>query len=985
MERDVSALDAKESAKVSMRLEGLLAQVNAAARQGDRVEAFRFADAAWRRFPKSPEVLRVLGRAAILADRPGRAVEALAAAAAQRRDPDLEADLIDALLAADRGREAVRRTGEALAKFAVDRGDRLAVTARRVLDFAGLDFGGWVGVSSRLELWGDVRSPTTSEAPGLTSGLDVAIQFEDAQTDATQDWRQFSVGASDGLTGPIDLVADGRPMLGAGASFPPAFKIDGRGRFEGGEIRGWVRIGWAPRLTPEIQIGDGRGPRISVTVEPDSQEPGRYLYRAPLGVETMRSNQISVSVLTPNGAWLPLPDSPVLLRAPPALPRPASKTKAMSERLRRVPALQKLHRRQPIDIVIPVYKGLAETLDCIASVRAMTSLPIEIVVIDDASPVEDLVRALRELARKGEITLLHNDANLGFPGAVNRGLELHPGRDVVVLNADAEVFPGWLEGLRAAAYSATDIATVTPLTNRGSIASYPAKGQDCSTGEGAALAKLAPQANTGRPVEAPTGVGFCMFIRRDCLDDIGLLDATSFETGYGEENDFCLRASARGWRHLITPQVFVRHSGGLSFGHRRDPLLERNLAILNQRYPGYETLIARFQDADPLGPARRALDEVQLRHLPGPWIVMITLDLPGGVERHVRERAAYWRSQGHGVLILRPSASKVGIRIETTGDQRFEDLVYHGADGLTAAMAFLGGLRLEAIEFHHFLGLEASTINALLGLGAAYDVFVHDYSWICTHITLLNAETKYCGEPALSACETCAQGPGARLGAGLTIQNLRRRSAGWLAGARTVIVPSHDVLKRLAWYFPGLEVTVRSWETNLRPRQGPAWARRDGVVRVAVIGAIGKHKGFDVLRACAADAAARTLPLEFTVIGFTEDDDQLLDTGKVFISGRYEEPEVQALIEREAPDAALFASIWPETWCYALSHALEAGLPVLAFDIGAIAERLETSLEPMSCCRWGPARGTSIIGCWRWRAAAARSKSIAPSNKTICP
>jgi hypothetical protein len=109
---------------------------------------------------------------------------------------------------------------------------------------------------------------------------------------------------------------------------------------------------------------------------------------------------------------------------------------------------------------------------------------------------------------------------------------------------------------------------------------------------------------------------------------------------------------------------------------------------------------------------------------------------------------------------------------------------------------------------------------------------------------------------------------------------------------------------------------------------------------VALIGAIGEHKGYRLLLACARDARARRLPLEFVVIGYTEDNAPLLKTGKVFITGRYTESEAPHLLRREQPDIAWSASVWPETWCYTLDYALQVGLPVAAFDLGAVAERV---------------------------------------------
>ena len=115
---------------------------------------------------------------------------------------------------------------------------------------------------------------------------------------------------------------------------------------------------------------------------------------------------------------------------------------------------------------------------------------------------------------------------------------------------------------------------------------------------------------------------------------------------------------------------------------------------------------------------------------------------------------------------------------------------------------------------------------------------------------------------------------------------------------------------------------------------------RRSPLRVAIVGAIGEHKGFHrVLEAC-RDARDRDLPLEFVVIGHTEDDLALFETGRAFVTGRYEEDETVWLIEREQCDVALLPSVWPETWCYALTHLLRSGLPIVAFDLGGLAERL---------------------------------------------
>jgi GT2 family glycosyltransferase len=269
-----------------------------------------------------------------------------------------------------------------------------------------------------------------------------------------------------------------------------------------------------------------------------------------------------------------------------------------------------------IDVVIPVYRGLEPTRRCIESVLAQRQeARHEVVVIDDATPEPEIAAYLDRLAAERRIALHRNASNLGFVQSVNRGMSLHTDRDVVLLNSDTEVANDWLDRLAVAAHRTADIGTATPFSNNATICSYPFEGWNHGvpgTLGLAALDGLFASANAGRAIDLPTAVGFCMYIRRDCLAKVGPFDAERFGRGYGEENDFCMRALKSGWRHVLAGDVFIYHEGSVSFSDERFALMKAASAALLAAHPDYTRRVHEFIIADPAAGLRAAVDNARV-------------------------------------------------------------------------------------------------------------------------------------------------------------------------------------------------------------------------------------------------------------------------------------------------------------------------------------------------------------------------------------
>jgi len=269
-----------------------------------------------------------------------------------------------------------------------------------------------------------------------------------------------------------------------------------------------------------------------------------------------------------------------------------------------------------IDVIIPVHSGRAATMRCLESVLAGNAgVGFEAVVIDDCTPEPDIARHLDELAAAGRITLLRNDSNQGFVRSVNRGMSLHADRDVVLLNSDTEVAGDWLRRLQACATRDPQVGTITPFSNNATICSYPYPGWTGGVPGTLGLAeldRLFATINADKQIDLPTGVGSCLYIRRACLDQVGLFDAERFGRGYGEENDFCLRAAAAGWHNVLACDVFVFHEGAVSFAGERSERTKAALEALLQVHPDYLERVGAFVSADPAAPLRTAIDAARI-------------------------------------------------------------------------------------------------------------------------------------------------------------------------------------------------------------------------------------------------------------------------------------------------------------------------------------------------------------------------------------
>ncbi|UZJ45328.1 glycosyltransferase [Marinimicrobium sp. C6131] len=249
-----------------------------------------------------------------------------------------------------------------------------------------------------------------------------------------------------------------------------------------------------------------------------------------------------------------------------------------------------------VSVVIPVYNAIDYSMACIQSVLKYTDMRYaQIIVMNDGSTDEIGVKKLSNFClNHPNIKYIDNNVNLGYTKTVNKAIQ-STSNDVVLLNSDTEVTSGWLFGLRLAAYSSETVGTVTSMGNNSGAFSFPKPGF-CNVPEDGMSREVYAEnilaGSIGSPlIRLPTGNGFCMYIKRSLINQVGVFDEKSFPKGYGEENDYCMRGIKNGYFNVISPWSYVFHVRSASFASQKDVLIKQGEKALDRLHPNYKKLV----------------------------------------------------------------------------------------------------------------------------------------------------------------------------------------------------------------------------------------------------------------------------------------------------------------------------------------------------------------------------------------------------------
>jgi glycosyltransferase involved in cell wall biosynthesis/GT2 family glycosyltransferase len=640
-----------------------------------------------------------------------------------------------------------------------------------------------------------------------------------------------------------------------------------------------------------------------------------------------------------------------------------------------------VNEERSIDIVIPVY-GAAEALErCLASVFRHTRQSLHhLIVVVDGPQSEDVENVLaRNLdGRRELITLLRNQARAGFVASVNLGMATSK-RDVVLLNSDTEVSAGWLERLEAAAYSDPVIATVTPLSNSATICSLPEFLEDNLLPAGVStemMGEIVERSSRREYPRLPTGVGVCLYIKRSALDAVGFFDESKFGLGYGEENEFCIRATSAGLEHIADDATFVFHEGQKSFGPEKAKLTKTAMRKLRSIDPTYGPRVAAFMSSDPLVRTRERVAE-ELCRAQGTAIVdggnqpLSILHIVHGwppFDRGGTEQYAWQLARGqvhrHRVSAFARIADKdrntgqrlayldngVRVRLVVNNFDRRNPIARNALKDRNFEREleiFLSQTDPDLVHVHHLAGLCASLMGVIARRRIPIVYQVQDWWALCARSNLWRPNDTLCQGPKPNQCSRCLP---------LTKMPPRSLLNSFLYRLRRCLMRRQ--LRKADAYVMGSQ-SIRSWYSDaefLDPK-APVHVLEYGVpafsghhtppqngacpITFGFIGSLMPHKGAHI----AVQAFRGITPGAARLVLWGDPDAdpdhtahlaERSDPGVIEFKGVFEENQKAQVLE--SFDALVVPSVGLESFGIVAREAMSAGVPVVVSRRGALEE-----------------------------------------------
>ena len=617
-------------------------------------------------------------------------------------------------------------------------------------------------------------------------------------------------------------------------------------------------------------------------------------------------------------------------------------------------------KNKKTSIIVPIYNAYEDVEKCINSVLENTKIPYELILIDDFSPDERIGLLMDEMEKIAHVNVIRNPENKGFVKSCNIGMQNSVG-DIVLLNSDTIVTPKWLQKLVIAAYSDEKIGTVTPLSNSAGAFSVPEIGKSNEIPDYLTLeqmASLVEKVSDNIHLEIPTGNGFCMYIKRETIDDVGLFDEENFGKGYGEENDFCMRAIEKSWKNILDDSTYIYHKRSASFSTSKDELMKKNRTILDEKYPSYTKMVRDFvKDKEYEKIRQKIKDEINKSDLSESKkrILYVLHSASGGtpatnedlMRNLQKELNCYVLTSNSKEIILWKYKNNEFYQLyswKITSKWSAKD--FHIPEFRDIYFNVLNGLKIDIVHIRHLIKHSFDLPYVAKSLGLPSIISFHDFYFVCPSHNLLDENYVYCAGK-------CTEGQGqCFVGDGLSdlpllkdfVQEWRKAVSEVFSNVSAFVTTTQVVKDIYISIFPELaekefDIIEHGRDFNeinedLETYEIPSPSKP---IKILFPGNMNIVKGSELIKEIKElDHDSR---LEFHFMGaLALHSSDLKDYG--IHHGPYERDDFCNQVAKIKPSFIGLLTICSETYCHTLSEAWSCGVPVLASKIGALEERI---------------------------------------------
>jgi GT2 family glycosyltransferase len=625
-----------------------------------------------------------------------------------------------------------------------------------------------------------------------------------------------------------------------------------------------------------------------------------------------------------------------------------------------------------LDILVPVYKDWSLTRECLIALQAAVSQAlakqpgreIYIHATNDCSPDDVVNDCLEALCSELGIIYHQNQENLGFIRTVNNFMTSTTA-DVLLVNSDVILSRLCIDELVSAREQlGPHVASLTAFSNNATIFSYPRQIVENNVSSPEAIERIAEafrDASDGgsdgaATHQVPVSHGFLMYLSRTALNAVGVFDEY-FGKGYGEEVDWAMRAALKGFEHHICTRAYAFHKGSVSFGSEtRLEIVSKSNKIVAQRYPFYDKMVQEFIYTDDFLQLRNRVALGLLRRNGLPIQLHVTHSSGGGIDTYIRGLRDLSPDMVHIVLRSGRSYSEIvsgaavnklfGFTLECS---ELDAVILGGFEDAILASLLPLLPKISSVLMHSFVGWKPNEIEHLMRFldehRLTYSIIGHDYMAVCPRIKLIDSAGDFCDVGEVSQCAHCLRTGDRPIEISLMapftndIELYREFFARILSGTEEIICSTQDQAER--FMRQGFQQVVVREPFEAPFSVLPSYQHDPASRNVVLIGGISVEKGAERLFHVASQCLQINPSVHFYLVGAASNLEDLTRLPNFTSVSSYSGfNELHDAVRAIYSPIAFFPNIWPETWCYTLSEALQMGLPVIAPEIGALGSRL---------------------------------------------